>query len=125
MEGWLGFKLFLTKMNKLEGKDYFKERQERGSHASFVWEDSQSKPQETLKRPKERELFPWREWHFGKLKNHSSNIEYENPCNQKETQSVSRLEGFSGTLQITSSSPALGTKENPRDETYGALAIRG
>lgn len=38
------------------------------SHGSFVWKKSQSKPQGVLAGPKERKLFPWREWHFGKLK---------------------------------------------------------
>lgn len=39
-----------------------------GSRDSFVWKKSQSKSQGVLAKPKERKLFPWREWHFGKLK---------------------------------------------------------
>lgn len=68
-EGRLGSVLFPTEANKLEGRDYFKERQELDHmRVLFGRAAGQSHRKSSKGQRREGELFPRREWHFGRPK---------------------------------------------------------
>lgn len=92
------------------------------SHGSFVWKKSQSKPQGVLAGPKERKLFPWREWHFGKLKI-ALVMCVRILVTKKKWNKPLGWKASSIFYESRNHLPAFGTKKNPHDKPYGTWAI--